>query len=192
MRPDGPLHQRPGRPHPWYLLAVALASASATACTNPLAAPGGPSSHAGAAIVEHVIDGDTVDVRIDGTTERLRLIGVDTPETVDPDRPAQCFGAEASARTKELLPPGTAVRIERDDVARDRYGRLLVYVWRTEDELLVNLDLIAGGFADAVTFGDNEALYTQFAAAEATARANGVGLWGACGGADVALDGAPG
>lgn len=165
--------------------AVVAAGAMLAGCRGVLTAPGGPSADAGTGTVVHVIDGDTVDVRIGRTTERVRLIGVDTPETVARERPVQCFGAEASARTKELLPEGTEVRLERDEVTRDRYGRLLAYVFRSSDDLLVNLDLVSGGFADAVTFGDNEALYKVLAAAEADARADGTGLWSACGGPDV-------
>lgn len=157
------------------------------ACRNTTDAGGGPRADAGVGTVVGVVDGDTVDVRVHGVTERVRLIGIDTPESVAQDRPVQCFGAEASARTASLLPAGTEVRIERDEVTRDRYGRLLAYVWRTGDDLLVNLDLVQGGFADAVTYGDNEALYDVFAAAESGARAGGVGLWSACGGPDVDL-----
>lgn len=169
--------------------AVAGLALGAASCDSTLSPPGGPSADAGEGTVVVVIDGDTVDVDVAGTTERVRLIGVNTPETVDPDRPAQCFGAEASAHTKALLPPGTPVRLERDAVARDRYGRLLAYVWRTDDNLLVNLDLVEGGFADAVTFGDNEAIYDLLVGAEARARSQGRGLWSACGGPDVALEG---
>lgn len=167
--------------------AVAALALGAASCDSTLAPPGGPSADAGEGVVEYVIDGDTVDVNIGGTTERVRLIGVNTPETVDPDRPTQCFGPEASAHTKSLLPSGTEVRLERDVVARDRYGRLLAYVWRSDDDLLVNLELVEGGFADAVTYGDNEALYQLLVGAEETARSQGLGLWGACGGPQVPL-----
>ena len=76
-----------------------------------------------------------------GRDERVRLIGIDTPETVDPRKPVQCFGKEASDHTKALLPAGTAVRLERDAEARDRYDRLLAYVYRASDGLFVNLEL---------------------------------------------------
>ena len=164
------------------LLAVVLAF---TGCRGAASAPGGPSADGGRGVVADVVDGDTVDVRINGTTERVRLIGIDTPESVDRERPVQCFGPEASAQTATLIPEGTAVRLERDDVTRDRYGRLLAYVYREDDDLLVNLALVEGGFADAVTFGDNEALLAVMSAAEARARADGAGLWSACGGPDV-------
>ena len=179
---------RPRRPTLGRLALVALL-VLAGGCRR---ASGGPPAGGGTGTVVHVVDGDTVDVRLGGTTERVRLIGVDTPESVARDRPVQCFGPEASAAAAALLPAGTEVRLERDEVTRDRYGRLLAYVWRTEDDLLVNLALIEGGFADAVTFGDNEALLDLLGAAESAARADGVGLWSACGGPDVDIAPPPG
>ena len=187
MPPGGHGRHPRGRRRRSATLVAALAAGlvlGAGSCRG--GAGGGPVS--GIGTVVRVVDGDTVDVRLEGRTERIRLIGVDTPESVAEDRPVQCFGTEASARTTALLPAGAEVRVERDEVTRDRYGRLLAYLWRTDDELLVNLDLVEGGYADAVTFGDNEALYGLLAAAEARARAGGVGLWSACGGPDVDLD----
>ena len=184
-----------GRPDVIRIVVVAAAVAVAvlfTTWSGALDADGGPDPDAGQGTVVRVIDGDTVDVDLDGSRERVRLIGVDTPESVARDRPIQCYGVEASDRTKELLPEGTAVRLERDEVSRDQFGRLLAYVYRADDDLLVNLELIEGGFADAVTFGDNEALYDTFVAAEAAARAGGVGLWSACGGPDVDIAPPPG
>ncbi len=150
-------------------------------CTRTAAAPTDP----GAATVVEVVDGDTVVVDIAGRHETLRLIGIDTPETVDPDQPPECWGAEASAHTKALLPAGTAVRLTRDVEARDRYDRLLVYVERTEDGLFVNLDLVAGGWADDYPFPPNVAHQREFALAVSQARAEGLGLWGTCGDADT-------
>ncbi len=193
MTPGDP---RPaGRPDVLRILVVTAAVAVAalfTAWSGALDSSGGPSADAGQGVVVRVIDGDTVDVEIDDTVERVRLIGVDTPESVAPERPVQCYGAEASAHTAELLPVGTVVRVVRDEVSRDQYGRLLAYVYRADDDLLVNLDLIERGFADAVTYGDNEALYDTFVAAESAARSEGVGLWSVCGGADVDIAPAPG
>ncbi len=193
MTPGDP---RPaGRPDVLRILVVTAAMAVAalfTAWSGALDSSGGPSADAGQGVVVRVIDGDTVDVEIDDTVERVRLIGVDTPESVAPERPVQCYGAEASAHTAELLPVGTVVRVVRDEVSRDQYGRLLAYVYRADDDLLVNLDLIERGFADAVTYGDNEALYDTFVAAESAARSEGVGLWSVCGGADVDIAPAPG
>ena len=151
------------------------------ACTRTAPPPADP----GAATVVHVVDGDTVVVDLGGRQETLRLIGVDTPETVDPDQPPECWGAEASAHTKALLPAGTAVRLTRDVEPRDRYDRLLAYVERAEDGLFVNLDLVAGGWADDYPFPPNVAHQREFALAVSQARAQGLGLWGTCGDADT-------
>ncbi|MCU0275142.1 MAG: thermonuclease family protein, partial [Acidimicrobiales bacterium] len=78
-----------------------------------------------------MVDGDTVVLRIEGRTERVRLLGVDTPETVHPDRPVECHGPESSAVLHELLPPGTVVTIGRDVQARDPYDRLLLFLTRS-------------------------------------------------------------
>ncbi len=144
---------------------------------------GGP----GVGVVEAVVDGDTVDVSIGGRRERVRLIGIDTPEPVGGRREAECYGTEASRRTAELLPVGTQVRLERDAEPRDRYDRLLAYVHRVDGELFVNLDLVADGFADTLSIEPNTTYASTFAAAAAEARRSGLGLWSACGGADTAL-----
>jgi micrococcal nuclease len=158
-----------------------LSSLLVIGCTRTAAPPTDP----GAATVVEVVDGDTVVVDLSGQHETLRLIGVDTPETVDPDQPPECFGAEASAHTKELLPAGTEIRLTRDVEARDRYDRLLVYVERAEDGLFVNLDLIAGGWADDYPYPPNVAHQREFALAVSQARAEGLGLWTTCGNADT-------
>ena len=130
--------------------------------------------------VTGVVDGDTLRVRLGRHTETVRLIGVDTPETVHPDRPVGCFGPEASAHTKALLPPGTDIRLERDVEARDRYGRLLAYVWRTADGLFVNLELVAGGWAVPYPFPPNTVHERSLAEAAAGASRESMGLWGKC------------
>lgn len=134
----------------------------------------------GTAEVVRVIDGDTIEVRIAGATERVRLIGIDTPESVDPRSPVDCFGPEASEAAKELLPEGTQVRLVRDVEARDRYGRLLAYVYREADATFVNLVLAEQGFADVATFPPNVSHTDEFVAAVAAARGDRRGLWGAC------------
>ncbi|MFP5255088.1 MAG: thermonuclease family protein [Acidimicrobiia bacterium] len=144
---------------------------------------------AGHGVVTHPVDGDTVDVRIEGAVERVRLIGIDTPESVSEDRPVECFGPEAKARLAELLPVGTEVRIERDVEARDRYGRLLAYVFRAGDDLHVNRALVAEGFAEARRYEPNVTRQAELDAAEAEARAGQRGLWPACGSTDVVLAG---
>lgn len=132
-----------------------------------------------------VTDGDTIDVDIAGHHEAVRFLGVDTPETHHPTKPVECFGAEASARTAELLPPGSRVRLVRDAEARDRYGRLLAYVYRVDDDLFVNLALVTDGFADTLDIAPNSAHAAELARAVGAARAAGTGLWGMCGGPDV-------
>ncbi len=133
------------------------------------------------AVISRVVDGDTVEVEVEGVTESVRLIGVDTPETVDERKPIQCFGPEASARTASLLPQGTAVRLERDTEARDRYGRLLAYLYRASDGLFVNVALVRDGYGSVLLIEPNVTYAAAFRDAQATARQQGAGLWGVCG-----------
>jgi micrococcal nuclease len=170
------------------VLAVVLGvrAAGGQSGSEPASAPpGGP---ANARVVE-VVDGDTLEADVAGEAERVRLIGIDTPESVATDRPNECFGREASHHLSQLLPPGTAVRLERDVEARDRYGRLLAYVHRASDGRFVNHDLVTGGFAEASAYPPNTARQADFDAAQSQARRARAGLWGACGNADVPLDG---
>ena len=132
------------------------------------------------AVVTHIDDGDTIDVRIGTTTERVRLIGIDTPETKKPNTPIQCFGPEASAFTAAFLPIGTAIRLERDVEPRDPYHRLLAYVYRASDGAFVNLELVRGGYARQLSIAPNTAHADDFASAVDTARSAGRGLWSAC------------
>jgi micrococcal nuclease len=143
---------------------------------------------AGAAVVVRPVDGDTVVVEVDGQEEPVRLIGIDTPESVAPDRPVECFGPEAKARTAALLPEGTVVRLERDVEARDRYDRLLAYVIRAEDDVLVNRLLVEEGLAEAIAYPPNLAHQQELEQAEVAARAAHRGLWPACGGTDAPIE----
>ena len=145
---------------------------------------------AGTARVVHPVDGDTIVVDIDGDEERVRFIGIDTPESVAQDRPVECYGPEAKARTAELLPEGALVRLERDVEARDRYDRLLAYVIRDADDVLVNLLLVQEGYAESIAYPPNVARQGDLDRAESEARAAGRGLWPACGGTDEPI--APG
>ncbi len=139
------------------------------------------------ATIERVVDGDTIIADINGQRERVRLIGIDTPESVDQNRPVQCYGSEASTFLESLLPPGTAISLIRDVEARDQYDRLLAYVVRTDDQLFVNLALVEGGFAGPLSFPPNDHYADLFESAADSAAADGVGLWGVCGGPDVPL-----
>ena len=135
----------------------------------------------GIATVAHVVDGDTIDVEIGGRTERVRLTGIDTPETKKPNAPVECWGPEASAYTTSLLPVGTVVRIERDVVGRDDYGRLLGYVYLVDrSDLFVNLEIVEQGFAQPLTIEPNSAFAPAFAAAARRAERSDRGMWGAC------------
>ena len=134
------------------------------------------------ALVVGVVDGDTIDAVVDGRRERIRLIGIDTPETLKADTPVECYGPEASARTEALLPASTPIRLERDIEPRDAFGRLLAYVYRATDGLFVNLHLVAGGFARPLPFEPNTAHADTLAGAAASARSQSLGLWAACSG----------
>jgi micrococcal nuclease len=157
------------------LLLLALAAA---AC----AAPGGARLADGRATVVEVVDGDTVVVDVGGRRESVRLIGIDTPEVhVDAGEAPECFGPEASAAAADLLPPGTTVRLSRDVVGRDDYGRLLAYV-ELADGTMVNEALVARGVAVPLSIAPNTAHAARFVAAATAAEAAGLGLWAACGG----------
>jgi micrococcal nuclease len=161
--------------------ALVIVCLLAGACASGPAAPFTPGAP-GEAVVTDVIDGDTLDVEVGaGAVERVRLIGIDTPESVDPDRPVECHGPEAAALLAALVPPGTTVRLERDEEARDRYGRLLAYVFRADDGLFVNEAVAAAGEAELLEIPPNTAYGSQLRAVAGASRAAGVGLWGACG-----------
>jgi len=137
------------------------------------------------AVVERVVDGDTIIADIGGRSESVRLIGIDTPESVARTRPAQCFGEEASLYAQALLPAGTPVTLVLDTEARDTYDRLLAYVVRSGDGLFINFELVEAGYAAAFDYPPNDHYSAEFARAESAAVAAGRGLWSACGGPDV-------
>lgn len=124
-------------------------------------------------------DGDTIVVDMNGSKEKVRFIGIDTPETKDPRKPVQCFGTAASAFTKSLI-GDKPVKLENDptNTDRDRYGRLLRYVY-LPDGTLVNLVIVQQGYGFAYVGFPVQKL-EQFKAAEADARKANRGLWGGC------------
>lgn len=124
-----------------------------------------------------VVDGDTIKVSMNGTVETLRLIGIDTPETKDPRKPVQCFGQEASRKATELL-AGRKVRLEADasQGERDKYGRLLRYVWR-EDGLFFNDWMIRNGYAFEYTYNKPYKYQSRFKEAQRYASDHELGLW---------------
>lgn len=144
----------------------------------------------GHAKVIEVIDGDTIKVLINGTEENIRFLGIDTPETHHPTKPVECYGQEASDRLSGLLPKGQTVRLERDREARDHYNRILAYVYLPgdPDDVHLNLLMVAEGYAVTLPIDPNRAYRSELAAAEQSAKAQNLGLWGFCGGPGVALN----
>ncbi len=164
----------------WLIVLAAFALAMAQFLPDLLPSSGRPSSSGGGvARVERVVDGDTIKVDLGGRTERVRYIGVDTPETVKPGTAPQCFGHEASARNSTLV-AGRDVRLVVGREARDRYGRLLAYVYRASDNTFVNEALVRDGYARTLTIPPNDRYAPRFAALQARARSAGRGLWSHC------------
>lgn len=124
--------------------------------------------------VVKVIDGDTITLE---NGEVVRYIGIDTPETTHPSKPVQCFGKEASEKNKELV-EGKMVRIEKDVSERDKYNRLLRYVW--VGEIFVNDYLVREGYAYALTYPPDVKYADQFLKAQQEAREQNKGLWAGC------------
>ena len=134
----------------------------------------------GAVRVVEVVDGDTIEVRVGGRDERVRLIGIDTPETKKPNTPVQCYGPEATKFTRSLLPEGTQLHLERDVVARDDFGRILAYVYIAGDGSFVNMTIVRQGYARPLTIPPNAAHAAEFVDAAQTAERNHIGLWARC------------
>jgi micrococcal nuclease len=133
--------------------------------------------------VLRVVDGDTVEVLISGREEDLRYIGVDSPETVKPGEPVQCFGRQASAFNGRLV-EGRRVRLVYDAERRDVYGRLLAYVYL--HGTLVNAELVRRGYARTLTIEPNDTFAPLFARLQRRAGREGRGLWTACSPAPLA------
>jgi micrococcal nuclease len=122
-----------------------------------------------------VIDGDTIVVTIGGQEEKVRLIGVDTPETVHPRKPVEYFGKEASEFTRRMV-EGKGIRLEYDWQTRDKYRRLLAYVY-IEDGTFLNAEIIKQGYGFAYTRYPFKHL-DDFRQYEKEAREHNRGLWG--------------
>lgn len=147
-------------------------------------APSGPRGEVLRGRVVYVSDGDTIGVRVGGVVQRIRLLGIDAPETKDPRKPVQCYGPQSSARAHVLMPRDTVLTIVTDPTQDriDTYGRLLAYVFRTGQSKPVNEQLVAEGAARVYVYRRSRPpLRTaDFRRAEAAARAANRGLWGAC------------
>jgi micrococcal nuclease len=178
---------------PW-MLGIALLAALLGA-RRPFGAhgdgrSGGASSGAGTprgtlrGRVTRIVDGDTIKVAVGSRRETVRYIGIDTPEEVKPGVPVECFARRAAARNRGLV-SGRAVVLRLDANPRDRYGRLLAYVYRADDGLFVNAALVRDGYARTDPFPDNRMHAALFARLDARARARRSGLWGRCGPAGI-------
>ena len=136
--------------------------------------------------VTRVVDGDTAEITVDGTKRRVRFLGVDTPETVHPNKPVQFFGPEASAFTKQTL-TGKRVWLEYDKSPQDRYSRHLAYIWTAKPTNITNetirrdmfnARLLLGGYAKVMIIKPNNRYAKQFAQYESEARNARRGVWG--------------
>lgn len=171
---------------------LALAALAGACSSSPASAPGSPSVvasiAAGAsssvrrspghdAVVTRTVDGDTVNVEYQGREIDVRLIGVDTPETVDPSQPVGCYGPQASHFTERTL-TGQPIRLEFDVERHDRYGRVLAYIWFRNR--LFNQRLVAQGYAVVSTYPPNVRYEPRFESAQQIAMREDRGLWGAC------------
>jgi micrococcal nuclease len=159
------------------LVVLAVAAYTATAGDDSGGSPERGQSSVGRVV--RVVDGDTVHVTVDGREETVRYIGVDTPESVKPNTPVQCFAKRASAFNHRLV-EGEKVRLVVDAEARDRYGRLLAYVYRLRDRRFVNAALVREGYAVPLTIPPNVAHADEFRRLASAARREGRGLWSAC------------
>lgn len=159
---------------------ITLIVAVVTGLASPATAQAYPSMPQGAQgpfFVSKVVDGDTIWVDHYGRREKVRLIGLDTPEVVDPRKPVQCFGLQASEQAKSIL-TGQSVYLDSDasQDTVDKYGRTLAYVWTTSGRLF-NLDMIADGYAHEYTYRVPYRYQQDFKAAQADARTQARGLW---------------
>ncbi|GAA4678451.1 hypothetical protein GCM10023215_09260 [Pseudonocardia yuanmonensis] len=125
--------------------------------------------------VTHLVDGDTVDVLVEGVVQRVRLLNIDTPETVDPEKPVECLGLEASAHLASLIPVGSQISLRYDDERIDGYGRTLAAVYA--DDVLVNAEMARAGLGVPVMYGENDAYLSEVEEAATEAEANGRGLY---------------
>lgn len=168
-------------------LVLCVAAVSLVACRDDVSSPvadepvGSSTALVVNATAQRIVDGDTIVVSIGGRDERVRLIGIDTPESVKPDAAVECYGHEASEYTTGLVPPGTTLHLERDVEPRDDYGRILAYVFRADDGLFVNDDIVRHGYARTLRIRPNTTYADQLRRSADSARDEGLGLWGACG-----------
>lgn len=160
-------------------LIVALIVALASPLIAKYARNAQPAAPPGYYHVTEFVDGDTIEVDMNGTKEKVRFIGVDTPETHDPRKQVQCFGVAAAAFTKQQI-GSNPVRLEADhtNTDRDRYNRLLRYAY-TPDGRLINAEIIKQGYGFAYV-GFPFTKLEEFKQFQKDAQAQNLGLWGSC------------
>ena len=124
--------------------------------------------------VIRVIDGDTVELK---NGERLRYNDIDTPETAHPSKPIECYGPEASKKNKELV-EGETILVELGNPEKDKYGRLLGYVYI--NDLFVNAELVRGGYAEVNSYGNPGSKIAELINIERDAKLKSTGLWSSC------------
>src|SRR3954471_5677472 len=163
------------------LLAVAIAALALAWSSRSRGSDEAPGATLSGRVVR-VVDGDETRVALSGRVERVRYIGIDTPESVKPDTPVQCYAHRAAAENARLV-ARERVRLGLDVEARDRFGRLLAYVYRVRDGVFVNAALVRGGFARTLTIPPNVRFAARFRRLAVEARRAGRGLWSACGSA---------
>ena len=157
------------------VLAILVAGVLSWLQNREPAVPEGLSAEAQAASMVRVVDGDTIVVYLAGVEERVRLLNIDTPETVHPHEDVECGGPEASDRLSELLEPGDDVFLEFDLERRDRYDRLLAGVFT--DEMFINEELAREGWGEPVIFEPNDRFMAQVESAWSEAEADQAGLF---------------
>lgn len=160
------------------LLVVAAAAGATSSGLFDLDQPGRRAAR-GEGRVVNVVDGDTIGVLVSGRREKVRYIGVDTPETKHPTKGVQCYGRAAAAFNGRLV-GDERVRLVRDVEERDRYGRLLAYVYRARDGLFVNAELARLGYARPLTIPPDVRHAARFATLAREARQARRGMWSAC------------
>ena len=132
--------------------------------------------------VERVVDGDTIDVVVGGREERVRLIGIDTPEVTSRAGRRSASGPRRRRSRRRCCRRARRSASSATSSGRDDYGRLLAYVCRAADDMFVNVEIVRQGFARPLTIRPNDTFAAAFVAAATAAEAAGLGLWGACGG----------
>jgi micrococcal nuclease len=165
------------RPPLVVLVALAIAALVLTRGGGDRSRPGIQHSSVVTARVVRVVDGDTIAVRLRGRVEKVRYIGVDTPESVKPNTPVQCYAKRAAAFNQRLV-GGRSVQLRFDRELRDRYGRLLAYVFTRRQ--FVNAELLRHGYATSLTIAPNDSRAGYLSRLEQRAMRRGLGLWSAC------------